>query len=153
MNDDNEAKRRRLLGKGKDDENDKEEEFIAQAGGSDGTEDDQDDTHSEDEDEEEKQEQMRLAHTHFMLQQELERACETLGVVEDSAATNQETLDLYSKYDASLGTSKGLVRKIANNRTARKITLLCCSIYFCICVLWVLFCRFPLFSWLNALQQ
>ena len=97
----------------------------------------------EEDDEDEKQEQMRLAHTHAMLQQELERACETLGVVEDSAATNKETLDIYSKYGASLGTAKGLVRTVGRNRMTRTAVFWCCVGYFVLCVAWVLFCRFP----------
>ena len=92
----------------------------------------------------EREERLRLARTHAMLSQELERACATLGVVEDGATTNRETLDLYGQYGASLGTATGLVRSIARNRTRRNMVLYACMAYFALCVAVVLWCRFPI---------
>lgn len=110
------------------------------------TESSDEDSGDEDEDEDahEREERLRLARTHAMLSQELERACATLGVVEDGATTNRETLGLYGQYGASLGTATGLVRTIARNRTRRNMVLFACMAYFAVCVMVVLWCRFPI---------
>ena len=98
------------------------------------SDDEEDDSsESEEEDEQEREERMRLARTHAMLSRELERACATLGVVEDGATTNRETLGLYGEYGASLGTAAGLVLTSDYPRTAyaalpRSATLAECAV-------------------------
>ena len=107
-------------------------------------EDEDGDDDDDDEDEQERDERMRLAQVHAKLSEELERACTSLGVVEDSAMTNKETRDIYGQYGASLDQSSGLVSAVASRRFARRMALLACIVYFAICILWVFFSRLPL---------
>ena len=123
-------------------EKEEKEELLGRTESSDEEEDDS--SESEEEDEQEREERMRLARTHAMLSRELERACATLGVVEDGATTNRETLGLYGEYGASLGTAAGLVRSVARNRARRNMVLYACMAYFAFCVVFVLWCRFPI---------
>ena len=125
-------------------EDKKEEEKEELLGDTESSDDDSADSEDEDEDVQAREERLRLARTHAMLSQELERACATLGVVEDGATTNRETLGLYGEYGASLGTAAGLVRTIARNRTRRNMVLYACMAYFALCVAVVLWCRFPI---------
>lgn len=132
---------RNRRGKQKEEEEKEKEELL---GGTESSDEEEEDSESEEEDEKEREERMRLARTHAMLSRELERACATLGVVEDGATTNRETLGLYGEYGASLGTAAGLVRSVARNRARRNMVLYACMAYFAFCVVFVLWCRFPI---------
>jgi len=98
-------------------------------------EDDEEEDSDDDENDFEKEERMRLERVHTKLSQELERAVATLGVVEDGAITNKETLGIYDKYGASLQQASGLVGAIGARRRRRQIILWVCIIYFIFTVL------------------
>ena len=101
----------------------------------------EDDNEEEEDDDEER---LRLTRVHEMLSQELQRACATLGVVEDGANANKETRDIYGRFGASLDTSDGLVTAIAKRKRLRRIGLLISIAFFCGCVLWCIWCRLPI---------